>query len=55
MAEEALVKSYGPWKRAYGDMGWKEFLSRVVAHPYSGEWVVEVARLKLVEDTEKKS
>jgi hypothetical protein len=42
-----IVKNYGNWRSAYGDLTPEEFLRRLEGNEYAGKWVKEVARVVL--------
>ncbi len=48
-ARVALKEGYKAWLYAYDDLSWKEYLDKIIKNRETGEWVLEVARLGLVE------
>ncbi|MDG7008592.1 MAG: hypothetical protein JRN06_10180 [Nitrososphaerota archaeon] len=44
-AKERLREAYPLWVKAYGDMGWDEYLDNVKRKVQTGQWVKEVAEL----------
>ncbi len=44
-AKEGVESAYGLWVKAYGSMGWKTYLDRVITNSQSGQWAKEVAKL----------
>lgn len=44
LAKKSLTTSYEKWRLAYGNMDWREYLSKIEKLEDSGEWVKEVAR-----------
>lgn len=44
-AKEKLELTYSLWMRAYGSIGWKEYLDRVITNAQTGQWAKEVAEL----------
>jgi len=44
-AKERVESAYGAWVRAYGAMGWKTYLDRVITNSQTGQWAKEVAEL----------
>ena len=51
-AYESIVKKYDVWQEAMG-ISWKEYLSRIIKNPLTGEWAKEVAE-HLIKSGEKK-
>ena len=45
MARRNIDAGYKRWADAYGSMGWKEYLEKVIASPETGSWAKEVAEL----------
>lgn len=41
-AYRSLLEGFKRWRRAM-QIGWKEYLRRVMENPYTGRWVKEVA------------
>lgn len=44
-AKEELESAYDRWIKAYGSMGWKTYLDRVITNGQTGQWAKEVAKL----------
>ena len=44
-AREAVEAAYPRWREAYGELGRKAYLDRVITNGQSGQWAKEVARL----------
>ena len=44
-AKARLEAAYPKWVKAYGEMGWKEYLDNVKRDPQTGQWAKEVASL----------
>lgn len=44
-ARERLESTYGLWVEAYGTIGWKGYLDRVITNAQTGQWAKEVAEL----------
>ena len=44
-ARRNIDQAYKQWSEAYGSMGWKEYLERIIASPETGRWAKEVALL----------
>lgn len=42
-----LIKGYMRWCRAYGEVDEVRYLERLLEMPECGEWIKEVAKLKL--------
>lgn len=38
-----IIKAYGEWKKAYGEISFNEFLNKIIEAKESGESVKEVA------------
>ncbi len=43
----SLKEGYRRWCRAYGDMGERRYLERLLELPECGEWVKDVAKMEL--------
>jgi hypothetical protein len=44
-ARENVELAYRRWVDAYGSIGWKTYLDRVITNSQTGQWAKEVARL----------
>ncbi len=44
-AKSKLEAAYPRWVKAYGKMGWNEFLDNVKRDPQTGQWAKEMAVL----------
>jgi len=42
-AKGKVEVAYPHWVKAYGNMGWEDFLDNVKRNPQSGQWVKEIA------------
>lgn len=42
-AKKNLKSAYPLWVKAYGGLGWRDFLDNVKRNPQSGQWVKEAA------------
>ena len=44
-AKEEMERAYPLWAKAYGGMGWKDYLDKIKHNTQTGEWSREVAEL----------
>ena len=44
-AKGKVEAAYPHWVRAYGKIGWNDFLDNVKRNPQTGQWVKEIAEL----------
>ena len=42
-AKEKVQAAYPLWDRAYGRIGWKDYLDSVKRNPQTGQWAKEIA------------
>ncbi len=47
LAYEALRDNYEVWRKAYGDITWKEYIARVYERSETGRWVKDVIKHEL--------
>jgi hypothetical protein len=45
-ARDELKEGYGTWKEAYPGLTWRDYLNRVKALEWTGQWVKEVVTLE---------
>jgi hypothetical protein len=44
-AKKRVQEAYPLWARAYGKMGWKDYLDNVKRNAQTGQWAKEIAEL----------
>ena len=44
-AKEKLEEAYPIWDKAYGGIGWKEYLDNVKRNAQTGQWAKDIASL----------
>lgn len=42
-AKETVERAYPAWEKAYGGLGWKDYLDNVKRNPQTGQWAKEIA------------
>jgi len=44
-AKRAVEAGYSLWAKAYGEMGWKDYLDKVKRNGQTGQWAKEIAEM----------